>query len=394
MRTHLLSAVLALGCASTTAAAEEASMFDYFLGDHIIDYPLSEFDVIAHDMEGFAGQTFIKALMPNDTHLVFTFRGSSPILSYMENDWIDRETAPKTNLNIPGIPEFTFGQTRAADLQKAFGGTGFHYECRQLQPVSAGLLSLISYEIPERPDAVYTFVVEYSRDLAERGLVDLENIDLTRAVLVATMVSRPSYNAYFWCPDRVPYTSTPMPASVPEESNFEDFLPGGKQVVERSEWRLEPELGGGITKAGAVTWGDHLHVFPQKGDCTTADVMAWAHTSEVKALKALEGQEIAGNFNLLLAGNKRVPLKSPVELTMVIQPEAAIENNLSFAVGAFRMGLFDFERIISAEGDMQVLGFGLEFEGNPAGLKNNYWSLEGLFRAGNAALSACEEASK
>lgn len=191
MRNWFLTFTMVIGSANA-AQAEEASMFDYFLGDHIIDYPLSAFDVVAHDMNGFAGQSFIKARMPNGTHLAFTFRGSSPTLSYLENDWVDRDTAPKTRLNLPGIPEFTLGGTRAADLQEAFGGTGFHYECRQLQPVAAGLISLISYEIPERPGAVYTFAVEYSRDLAERGLVDLENIDLTRAVLVAAIVSRPS----------------------------------------------------------------------------------------------------------------------------------------------------------------------------------------------------------
>jgi len=38
-----------------------------------------------------------------------------------------------------------------------------------------------------------------------------------------------------------------------------------------------------------------------------------------------------------------------------------------------------------------VFGFSLEFAEGPAGLRDNYWSLEELFEAGNEAMRLCRE---
>ena len=190
------SSVIALVFAAVfwgPAFSEAPSVFDYNLGDHIIDYPLSELDVISSDLDGFGGQAFIKINAPNATEVVLTFRQPRNTLQYIEHDWINRSSTAPTALGLPGLSEFTFGETRVTDVQRALGQQGFHYACRQLQPISGGFLTFVSFNIPSQPNAVYTFVSEYSRDLADRGLVDLENIDLTKAVLVGAIVSRPDY---------------------------------------------------------------------------------------------------------------------------------------------------------------------------------------------------------
>jgi hypothetical protein len=56
--------------------------------------------------------------------------------------------------------------------------------------------------------------------------------------------------------------------------------------------------------------------------------------------------------------------------------------------------VIDFERIIAAEGDPSVFGFSLEFPNGAAGMRDNYWSLEGLFEAGNEALRKCQGKEK
>ena len=66
MRFDLPALVLALGLAGP-AFAESPSIFDYRLGDHIIDYPLSDLDIINSDLDGFGGQSFIKVNAPNAT---------------------------------------------------------------------------------------------------------------------------------------------------------------------------------------------------------------------------------------------------------------------------------------------------------------------------------------
>ena len=233
VRFNLLPTCLALFVAGS-ASAEVPSVFEYRLGDHIIDYPLSELDVISSDLDGCWGQSFIKVSAANATEVVLTFRQPQNTLQYLEHDWIERNRTAPTALGLPGTSEFTFGQTRISEIQLALGQQGFHYACRQLQPISGGWLTFVSFEIPSQRDAVYTFVAEYSRDLADRGLVDLENVDLTQAVLVGTIVSRSDYPDDFWCDERIEYTATSEVSvqKIPQNESFKDFLPPNAQVAE------------------------------------------------------------------------------------------------------------------------------------------------------------------
>ena len=68
------------------AYADEASVFDYWLGDHIIDYPLSELDVITTDLDSFEGQSFIRVRAPNSNEVVLTFRRPRNTLQYIEHN--------------------------------------------------------------------------------------------------------------------------------------------------------------------------------------------------------------------------------------------------------------------------------------------------------------------
>ena len=380
-------------CVAFPSAAQEAQIFDYRLGDHITDYPVSELDVVSSDLDGFGGQAFIKLNAPNATHLVLTFRQPRNTLQYLEHDWIDRDDTAPTALGLPGISEFTFGQTRVSDLQLALGQQGFHYVCRQLQPISGGVLTFVSFEIPSRDNAVYTFVAEYSRDLADRGLVDPENIDLTQAVLVAAIVSRPDYPDDFWCDERIEYNATPSVAEqkILAEESFEDFLPQNSRSAENDPWEVLTEPFLMIAKNGALTWGDRLYIMLDPADCSRAELMAWAHTYDDAGLLAVEGQDVDGAFNLLLVGQKRVPLKTPVPLTNALHAPIDGREWPPFAIGSFVFSSFDFKRIIAAEGDPSVFGFSLEFAKGTAGMRDNYWSLDGLFEAGNEALRLCRE---
>mgnify|MGYP001084254895 FL=1 len=387
MRFNLLHASLALFVAGP-ALAEGPSVFEYRLGDHIIDYPLSELDVISSDLDGFGGQSFIKVNASNETEVVLTFRQPQNTLQYLEHDWIERDKTAPTALGLPGTSEFIFGQTRVSDIQSALGQQGFHYACRQLQPFSGGLLTFVSFEIPSRSDAVYTFIAEYSRDLAERRLVDLEKINLAQAILVGTIVSKPDYPDDFWCNERIDYTATPAgpDQTVPENESFEDFLPKNSRLAETDPWELITDPLLMITKNGAVTWGDRLYIMPDPADCSRAEFMVWAHTYDDADLLALEGQDVDGAFNLLLVEQKRVPLKAPVPLSNALFAPVDGRQWPPFAVGSF-----DFERIIAAEANPSVFGFSLEFTEGIAGLRDNYWSLEGLFEAGNEAIRLCRE---
>lgn len=377
---------------ATPALTEEASVFDFRLGDHIIDYPLSELDVISAELNGFGGQSFIKVNAPNATEVVLTFREPRKTLQYLEHDWIDRTRFAPTSLGLRE-EEFIFGQTRVRDVQDALGQQGFHYECRHIQPIAGGLLTFVSFEIPERPDAVYTFVAEYSRDLADRGLVDIANVDLTKAIIVATIVSRPNYPEDFWCDGRIKYDADAAPPDqvILENERFADFLPPNVQSVETDPWEVTTEPYLMIRKNGAITWGDLLFILPNPDDCTQAELLAWAHTYEDKKLIDLKGQAVQGTFNLLLVGQKRVPLEAPIILDNALYAPIAGRSWPPFAIGSFVFGSFDFERIIAAEGDPSVFGFSLEFEKDAAGMEDNYWSLEGLFDAGNEAMRLCQE---
>lgn len=395
MRFDLPALVVALGVAGP-AFAEAPSIFDYRLGDHVIDYPLSDLDIINSDLDGFGGQSFIKVNAPNATEVVLTFRQPRNTLQYLEHDWIDRDNTAPTALGLPGTSEFTFGQTRVSDIQSSLGQQGFHYACRQLQPISGGLLTFVSFEIPSRPDAIYTFVAEFSRDLAGRGLVDLDNVDLTQAVLVGTIVSRPDYPADFWCDERIEYSAT-LPVedqAVPENESFEDFLPKNSRLAETDPWELAIDPLLMITKNGAVTWGDRLYIIPNPADCSRAEFMVWAHTFDDAGLLELEGQDIDGAFNLLLVEQKRIPLKAPVPLANALYAPIDGREWPPFSVGSFVFGSFNFDRIMAAEADPSVFGFSLEFAEGTAGLRDNYWSLEGLYEAGNAAKRLCREREK
>ena len=375
------------------AYADEASVFDYWLGDDIIDYPLSELDVITTDLDSFEGQSFIRVRAPNSNEVVLTFRRPRNTLQYIEHDWINREVTSLTALDLPEVPEFTFGQTRIADIQSALGQQGFHYACRSLEQISGGMLSFISFEFSSRRDAVYTFVVEYSRDLANRGLVDLEEIDLTQAVLVGTIVSRPDYPEDFWCADRVPYTAKPaLPdAKTSVNESFESFLPLGTSVADTEPWEVitDPEVM--IAKNGALTWGDRLFLIPELSDCSGAAIFLWAHTYDDEKLLALEGRDIDAAFNLLLVEQKRVPLQSPVLLKHALYAPIKARSWPPFAIGSLSVGTFDLERLIELEKNQSAFGFSLEFSTDTAGMQDNYWSLEGLYEAGSEAMRLCRE---
>ena len=378
---------------SPAAYADEASVFDYWLGDHIIDYPLSELDVITTDLDSFEGQSFIRVRAPNSNEVVLTFRRPRNTLQYIEHDWINREVTSLTALDLPEVPEFIFGQTRIADIQSALGQQGFHYACRSLEQISGGMLSFISFEFSSRRDAVYTFVVEYSRDLANRGLVDLEEIDLTQAVLVGTIVSRPDYPEDFWCADRVPYTAKPaLPdAKTSVNESFESFLPLGTSVADTEPWEVitDPEVM--IAKNGALTWGDRLFLIPELTDCSGAAIFLWAHTYDDEKLLALEGRDIDAAFNLLLVEQKRVPLQSPALLKHALYAPIKARSWPPFAIGSLSIGTFDLERLIELENNQSAFGFSLEFSTDTAGMQDNYWSLEGLYEAGSEAMRLCRE---
>jgi hypothetical protein len=65
-----------------------------------------------------------------------------------------------------------------------------------------------------------------------------------------------------------------------------------------------------------------------------------------------------------------------------------------FSIGTFVFGPYDFMQLIEVENEPTVHGFSLEFGSDVAGMQDNFWSLEGLFSAGNEAIRLCEEKSK
>jgi hypothetical protein len=180
---------------------------------------------------------------------------------------------------------------------------------------------------------------------------------------------------------------------VPENESFENFLPAGAGVAETDSWEVITDPFLMIIKNGALTWGDRLYIMPNPADCTLGEVMVWAHTYDDQGLLALEGKDVEAAFNLLLVAQKRAPLKSPVSLTNTLYAPINGREWPPFSIGSFVFGPFDFERIIAAEGDPSVFGFSLEFATEAAGMHDNYWSLEGLFDAGNEAMRLCRERS-
>jgi hypothetical protein len=78
-------------------------------------------------------------------------------------------------------------------------------------------------------------------------------------------------------------------------------------------------------------------------------------------------------------------------LPKLLQHQCQSSQFVTRLVRSFVFGSFDFDRIIAAEGDPSVFGFSLEFAEGTAGLRDNYWSLEGLYDAGNEAMRLCRE---
>lgn len=374
----------------STGQAEEASIYDYWLGDHIIDYALGELDVVEHNAPSEGQETSITVRAPNNTEVSLAFSGDSLILQYMQHEWLDRDNPAPTAIALPDQPEFVFGTTRASDIQAAFGGTGFHYQCLQHMAFTGGAVSFISYRIPSQPKSVYTFVVEHSRDLAERGLIDFEKDDFTQAVLVGSIVSHAQYMKDAFCEERTSYTSTPDVISTSEPEKFTDFLPSSARAADTGPWEVVtyPELM--ITKHSAVAWDDRIVITPADDDCTSAVIKVWASTFEDRESFEQDAHNIEGAFNLLLSGQQRVPLGPPIKLDRAAYLSNDAGSALPAALGLFIIGTFDFERIMSTEWNPSMFGFSFEFSSESAGMSDNYWSHEGLFEAGEEIMRICE----
>ncbi len=382
---------VALAVIPAAVRADEARTYDYALGDHIIEYPTDGPEVLDSEMDGFGGQSFIKFKAADATEVSLTFRRPSQTLHYVEHDWIDRSKSAPTALALPDVAEFQFGKTKVGDVQEALGGDGFHYACRQILPNAGGFLSFLSFEIPSRRNSVYTFVFEHSPDLAKRGLVEGTRAYLEAAVLVATAVFRPSYADDFWCGDLVPYDANAQLPTAIEQQNFTQFLPLGGAPVATDPWEVITEPALAISKNGAVTWGDRIHIMPDPADCTKAEIMVWAHTTRDRDLLALEGKAVDASFNLLVLNGVRAPIEQPVTLSTALYAPIEGRKWPPFAIGSFVFGPFDFRRIMEAENDPTVFGFSLEFGSAVAGMRDNFWSLEGLFEAGTEAIRLCQE---
>lgn len=388
------AAIFLLGLSPSWVMAEEAKIFDHFLGDHIVDFPVDTAEVLDSDIDGYAGQSFIRIMAPEATEIALTFQASSRKLHYIEHDWIDRSKTASTALDLTNTPEFQFGKAKISDVQSALGSEGFHYACRRIVRTSDGFVSFLSFEIPSRPEAVYTFVFEHSPDLIERGWVEPASEDFGGAILVATIVFRPHYGEQFWCPERVAYdpkSKLPLP---PEQQRFSDFLPNGLEEVETDPWSVITEPVLMIAKNGAVTWGDRMHIMPDPVDCANADVMVWAHTVQDKDLLKLKRQAVDAAFNLLLLDGVHAPVEAPMTLSHAIYAPIDGREWPPFAIGSFVFGPFDFKTLAEAENDPDVFGFSLEFGSDVAGMRDNFWSLEGLSKAGAEAIRLCQEKDK
>ena len=388
MRFDLLAIGFSIGL-SGSAVAEVPSMFEYQLGDHVIDYPTNLPNVIASELYSPDGQSFIKVAASQETELVLTFTRPDQTLKYLEPDWVNRDVSASTVLKIPGVSEFVFGKTRVVDVQTALGQEGFYYDCRQLQSISGGVNSLVSFEIPSIPDAVYTFAFEFSQDLADRGLVDLEEPDLSQAILVAAIISRPEYPETFWCSETSPYTAQPTLPELPEVEAFDDFLPDGAGL-EVEPWQVVTDPVLMIAKPGSITWGDRMFIIQDPSECSLVDIFVWSHTFDDQELLRLERQDLDGSFNILTVGSQHVPIESPVNLSFTMYAPVVEGSWPPFAIGSFVFRGFDLARLASMEADPSVFGFSLEFEGSPAGLMDNYWSLGGLFSASQELIGKCE----
>lgn len=180
----------------------------------------------------------------------------------------------------------------------------------------------------------------------------------------------------------------------PENEKFDDFLPEGTEILEKEPWVVVNNPFPAAVKNGAITWGDRLFIIPNPADCTRAEFMVWSHTYNDAGLLELKGQGVDGSFSLLLAEQARGLIVTPVPLTDVLYAPIDGREWPPFALGSFTFGEYDLARLLATEYDPYIFGFSLEFPKEVAGLKNNYWSLEGLFEAGREAAFLCEERNK
>ena len=90
------AAIFLLALSPSWVMAEEAKIFDHVLGDHIVDFPIDTAEVLDSDIDGYAGQTFIRIMAPEATEIALTFEASSQKLHYIEHDWIDRSKTAST----------------------------------------------------------------------------------------------------------------------------------------------------------------------------------------------------------------------------------------------------------------------------------------------------------
>ena len=282
------AAIFLLGLSPSWVMAEEAKIFDHFLGDHIVDFPVDTAEVLDSDIDGYAGQSFIRIMAPEATEIALTFQASSRKLHYIEHDWIDRSKTASTALDLTNTPEFQFGKAKISDVQSALGSEGFHYACRRIVRTSDGFVSFLSFE----------------------------------------------------------------------------------------------------------TWGDRMHIMPDPVDCANADVMVWAHTVQDKDLLKLKRQAVDAAFNLLLLDGVHAPVEAPLTLSHAIYAPIDGREWPPFAIGSFVFGPFDFKTLAEAENDPDVFGFSLEFGSDVAGMRDNFWSLEGLSKAGAEAIRLCQEKVK
>lgn len=372
------------------AWANNAKTYDYALGDHMVDYPIDSVEVLSSALDALGDRSFIKVRGPEGTEIALTFRRPSHTLQYIEHDWVDRTTSAFTALSLPETPEFQFGRTKITEIQKALGQSGFQYACRQTHTIPDGFLSFLSFVIRGRADAVYTFVFESSADLGERGLVDMTHSVPGAAVLVATIVFRPSYPKDCWCAERVPYNDYAKLPTARNERSLAHFLSRGRSPADKDPWEVMTKPALMITKHGAITWGDRIHIMPDPADCTKGEIMVWAHTIRDRELLALEGKVVDASFNLVDTEAVRAPIEATVKLSSALYTPIAGREWPPFAVGSFVFGPFDLKRLIEVENNPKLFGFSLEFGSDVAGLLDNFWSLDGLQKAGTEVIKLCE----
>lgn len=148
--------VLALAAVPSSLWADEARTYDHRLGDHIVDYPIDAPEVLDSEMDGFGGQSFIKVKAPESTEVALTFRRPRQTLHYVQHDWIERTAQASTALALPDVQDSSSVHRRLAMSKRRLTLMASIMPDRQILPNAGGFLSFLSFEIPSRPDAVYS----------------------------------------------------------------------------------------------------------------------------------------------------------------------------------------------------------------------------------------------